>query len=102
MLHDGVGGLDHRSALRPGDALLAITFAPYSEETLALAPRPRDARPAGRRADRPGRPARWRGCADTDPDRDRGRFRRLPVACRPPLRWPWRWPSPSARPGAKT
>ena len=37
MLHDGVGKLDHRFALRPGDALLAITFAPYSEETLSLA-----------------------------------------------------------------
>lgn len=37
MLHDGVGKLDHRFAMRPGDALLAITFAPYSEETLALA-----------------------------------------------------------------
>lgn len=37
MLHDGVGKLDHRFALRSGDALLAITFAPYSEETLALA-----------------------------------------------------------------
>jgi DNA-binding MurR/RpiR family transcriptional regulator len=37
MLHDGVGKFDHRCALRPGDAVLAITFAPYSEETLALA-----------------------------------------------------------------
>ena len=37
MLHDGVGKLDHRFALRAGDAVLAITFAPYSEETLALA-----------------------------------------------------------------
>ena len=37
MLHDAVGRLDHRFALRAGDALLAITFAPYSEETLALA-----------------------------------------------------------------
>jgi DNA-binding MurR/RpiR family transcriptional regulator len=37
MLHDGVGKLDHRFALRSGDALLAITFAPYSEETIALA-----------------------------------------------------------------
>lgn len=37
MLHDSVGKLDHRFALRPGDALLAITFAPYSEETIALA-----------------------------------------------------------------
>lgn len=37
MLHDGVGALDHSFALRPGDALLAISFAPYSEETLGLA-----------------------------------------------------------------
>jgi DNA-binding MurR/RpiR family transcriptional regulator len=37
MLHDGVGKFDHRFALRAGDAVLAITFAPYSEETLALA-----------------------------------------------------------------
>lgn len=42
MLHDGVGKLDHRFALRPGDAALAITFAPYSEETLALAQDARD------------------------------------------------------------
>ncbi|NHB77918.1 MurR/RpiR family transcriptional regulator [Rhodobacter sp. M37P] len=44
VLHDGVAGLGQRSLLRPGDALLAITFAPYSEETLALAA---DARAAG-------------------------------------------------------
>jgi DNA-binding MurR/RpiR family transcriptional regulator len=37
VLHDGVAGLGQRSTLQPGDALLAITFAPYSEETLALA-----------------------------------------------------------------
>ncbi len=37
MLHDGVGALDHRFALRPKDALLAISFAPYSDETLDLA-----------------------------------------------------------------
>ena len=37
MLHEGAGALDHRHALRAGDALLAITFAPYSAETLALA-----------------------------------------------------------------
>lgn len=37
MLHDGVGKLDHRHALRKGDAVLAITFAPYSEETLGIA-----------------------------------------------------------------
>lgn len=44
MLHDGVGKLDHRNALRPGDAVLAISFAPYSEETLALV---QDARARG-------------------------------------------------------
>lgn len=37
MLHDGTGRLDHRAALRPGDAVLAISFAPYAEETIALA-----------------------------------------------------------------
>ena len=37
MLHEGTGALDHRHALRQGDALVAITFAPYSEETLTLA-----------------------------------------------------------------
>lgn len=42
LLHDGVAGLGHRSTLQPGDALLAITFAPYSEETLALAAQARD------------------------------------------------------------
>ncbi|WP_309668208.1 MurR/RpiR family transcriptional regulator [Tabrizicola sp.] len=36
MLHDGVGHLDHRFAMRPGDAVLAIAFAPYSVETLNL------------------------------------------------------------------
>jgi len=44
VLHDGVAGLQHHSLLRPGDALLAITFAPYSEETLSLA---REARRVG-------------------------------------------------------
>jgi DNA-binding MurR/RpiR family transcriptional regulator len=37
MLHDGTGKLDHAHALRPGDAVIAITFAPYSGETVALA-----------------------------------------------------------------
>ena len=44
MLHEGTGKLDHRHALRPGDAVLAITFAPYSEETITLA---QDARARG-------------------------------------------------------
>jgi len=42
MLHDGVGALDHRCALRRGDAVLAISFAPYSEETLGLAAQARE------------------------------------------------------------
>ncbi len=42
MLHDGVGKLDHRHALRAGDAMVAITFAPYSEETVTLAQDARD------------------------------------------------------------
>ena len=37
ILHEGAGRLDHRHALRPGDAVLAISFAPYSQETLSLA-----------------------------------------------------------------
>lgn len=37
ILHHGAGHLDQRFALRPGDAMLAISFAPYSQETLALA-----------------------------------------------------------------
>lgn len=44
MLHEGAGKLDHRHALRPKDAVLAISFAPYSEETLSFA---RDARDRG-------------------------------------------------------
>ena len=42
MLHDGVGSFDHRHAMRKGDALVAITFSPYSEETLTLAQDARD------------------------------------------------------------
>ncbi|MCF6321348.1 MAG: MurR/RpiR family transcriptional regulator [Rhizobiaceae bacterium] len=37
MLHDGVGSLDHRHAIRSGDVLIAITFSPYSAVTLELA-----------------------------------------------------------------
>lgn len=43
MLHDSVGKLDSRHAIREGDAVIAITFAPYSSETVELAE-------AGRRA----------------------------------------------------
>lgn len=42
MLHDGTGGLAAQSSLREGDAVLAISFAPYSPETLAFAARARD------------------------------------------------------------
>lgn len=37
MLHDKVGNLDHRHAIQPDDVLIAITFAPYTQETLDLA-----------------------------------------------------------------
>jgi DNA-binding MurR/RpiR family transcriptional regulator len=37
MLHDGVGKLDSRHAIRAGDVLLAITFAPFSPETVSYA-----------------------------------------------------------------
>lgn len=36
MLHSTVGRLDNRNAIRPGDVLLAITFSPYSAETIEL------------------------------------------------------------------
>ncbi|WP_309083897.1 MurR/RpiR family transcriptional regulator [Chelativorans sp.] len=37
MLHNGVGKLDSRHAIRSGDAMIAITFAPYTPETVELA-----------------------------------------------------------------
>lgn len=79
MLHDGVGKLDHRFALRPGDALLAITFAPYSEETLTLA---QDARgrglPVVGLTDRLTSPlARLADAVVTVPEVDFGAFRSL-------------------------
>lgn len=37
VLHERTGSLDRRNAIRPGDALVAISFAPYSEETVNLA-----------------------------------------------------------------
>lgn len=37
MLHGGSGRLTQNNALRTGDVLIAITFAPYSPETIALA-----------------------------------------------------------------
>lgn len=43
MLHEATGGLAQTHAMRPGDALLAISFAPYSSETLALASAARSA-----------------------------------------------------------
>lgn len=36
MLHSAVGQLGSQSAIRAGDAVLAITFSPYSQETLDL------------------------------------------------------------------
>lgn len=37
MLHSAVGGITHTQAIRPDDAVIAITFLPYSEETVELA-----------------------------------------------------------------
>lgn len=37
MLHDAVGKLDSRHAFREGDVIIAITFAPYTAETVDLA-----------------------------------------------------------------
>ncbi|MCX8997517.1 MurR/RpiR family transcriptional regulator [Rhizobiaceae bacterium BDR2-2] len=36
MLHSAVGKLDNQSVIRAGDAVLAITFSPYSAETVEL------------------------------------------------------------------
>lgn len=36
MLHGKFGNLDHRHAILPNDVLIAITFAPYTQETLDL------------------------------------------------------------------
>jgi DNA-binding MurR/RpiR family transcriptional regulator len=79
MLHDGVGKLDHRFALRPGDALIAITFAPYSEETLALAQDARDRGiPVIALTDRPTSPlARSANAILMVPEVDFGAFRSL-------------------------
>ena len=79
MLHDSVGRLDHRFALRPGDAVIAITFAPYSEETIALA---QDAKARGlpvvALTDRMTSPiVRYSDAVITVPEVDFGAFRSL-------------------------
>ncbi len=74
-----MGKLDHRFALRPGDALLAITFAPYSDETLALAQAARDrGLPVVGLTDHLASPmARLSDAALTVPEVDFGAFRSL-------------------------
>ncbi|MEO6298255.1 MAG: MurR/RpiR family transcriptional regulator [Paracoccaceae bacterium] len=79
MLHDSVGRLDHRFAMRPGDAVIAITFAPYSEETIALA---QDAKARGlpvvALTDRMTSPiVRYSDSVITVPEVDFGAFRSL-------------------------
>lgn len=37
ILHGKMGNLNHRHSILPGDVLIVISFAPYSEETLDLA-----------------------------------------------------------------
>ncbi len=39
MLHDRVGDLDGQHLIRPGDALIAISYAPYTQTTLDMAAR---------------------------------------------------------------
>lgn len=34
ILHDNIGNINHHYALRPGDVLLTISFAPYTKETV--------------------------------------------------------------------
>lgn len=79
MLHGGVGKIGHRFALRPGDAVLAMTFAPYSEETLALATDARSRRLAVvALTDRPVSPlARQADAVLIVPEVDFGAFRSL-------------------------
>lgn len=79
ILHDRVGGLDHRFALRPGDAVLAISFAPCSAGTLGLV---QEARAMGLRVvaltDRTGSPsARLADAVLTVEEVDFGAFRSL-------------------------
>lgn len=37
LLHDHVGDLDQQHLVRPGDALIAISYAPYTQNTLEVA-----------------------------------------------------------------
>ena len=81
ILHSGVGKLATAHALRPRDAVLAITFAPYSPETIAFAEARRGDGPPGRRDHR--QPVEPAAAAGRDPaPRLRGRRRRLPRALR--------------------
>lgn len=42
ILHDGVGQLNAAHSIRKGDAVIAVTFAPYSAETIELVSTSRD------------------------------------------------------------
>lgn len=79
VLHDGVGRLDLRGALRRDDALLAISFAPYAPETLSLVEAARDAGlPIAAITDNAASPlARLATCALSVPEVDFGAFRSL-------------------------
>ena len=37
LLHDRIGDLDQQNLMRPGDALIAISYAPYTQNTLETA-----------------------------------------------------------------
>ncbi len=79
ILHDGVGRLDHRGALRRGDALMAISFAPYAPETISLAEAAKQAGlPIAAITDHAASPlARLATISLTVPEVDFGAFRSL-------------------------
>jgi DNA-binding MurR/RpiR family transcriptional regulator len=79
ILHDGVGRLDLRGALRRDDALLAVSFAPYAPETLSLVEAARDAGlPIAAITDHAASPlARLATCTLSVPEVDFGAFRSL-------------------------
>ncbi|PTW56584.1 RpiR family transcriptional regulator [Breoghania corrubedonensis] len=37
ILHSGLGGMDACDTIRPGDAVIAVSFAPYTERTIEIA-----------------------------------------------------------------
>ena len=81
VLHQNTGGLGASNALRPGDAAIAVTFAPYSAETLGFIKLNKRAGPADDGCHRQTLGGSHR--REHLPDlRDRSGFRRIPFAFR--------------------